>query len=132
MNKDNSLKFDVNTLFSYTFLQAYDEDGQKGFLGYLIRSQSWCMRDNQIVFPEIKTEEMVETLMRSYNDDVLKTNIMIKKDTIDKIRMFGISEYNNILNEDLEKLNKRQNVIHINNVGYKRVNRKQAKLRSQR
>lgn len=132
MNEDNSLKFDVNTLFNCTFLQAYDEDGQKGFLGYLIRSQSWCIRDNQIVFPAIKTEKLVETLMHSYNDDVLRTNIMIKKDAIDKIRVFGISGYNNVLNEDLEKLNKRQTVIHINNVGYERVNRKQAKLRCQR
>lgn len=124
MNKDNSLKFDVNTLFNCTFLQAYDEDGQKGFLGYLIRSQSWCIRDNQIVFPTIKTEKMVETLMHSYNDDVLRTNIMIKKDAIDKIRVFGILGYNNMLNEDLEKLNKRQNVIHINNVGYQKVDRR--------
>lgn len=132
MNKDNSLKFDVNTLFNCTFLQAYDEDGQKGFLGYLIRSQSWCIRDNQIVFPAIKTEKMVETLMHSYNDDVLRTNIMIKKDAIDKIRVFGILGYNNMLNEDLEKLNKRQNVIHINNVGYQKVDRRQAELRCQR
>lgn len=132
MNKDNSLKFDVNTLFNCTFLQTYDEDGQKGFLGYLIRSQSWCIRDNQIVFPAIKTEKMVETLMHSYNDDVLRTNIMIKKDAIDKIRVFGILGYNNMLNEDLEKLNKRQNVIHINNVGYQKVDRRQAELRCQR
>ena len=39
MEEKKELKFDVKRLFNYEKLHEYDEDGQKGFLGYLIREE---------------------------------------------------------------------------------------------
>ena len=39
MEEKKELKFNVEQLFNYAKLHEYDEDGQKGFLGTLIREE---------------------------------------------------------------------------------------------
>ncbi len=36
-NDENALTYDTRNLFNSNLLQQYDSDGQKGFLGYLLR-----------------------------------------------------------------------------------------------
>lgn len=49
--EENILKFDESNLFNNNILHQYDEDGQKGFLGYLLRDNRWQITENKIVFP---------------------------------------------------------------------------------
>ena len=89
MEEKKELKFDVKRLFNYEKLHEYDEDGQKGFLGYLIREEQWKIENDRIVLSnytllnlhslivnhnerEHTSEEdrFISTFLKYYNDDI--------------------------------------------------------------
>ena len=60
---NNVLQFDTEELFNYEELHYYDEDGQRGFLAYLIKTEEWKVIDNKIVFINVISEkEALETI----------------------------------------------------------------------
>ena len=62
MKNVNLLTYDNEKLFNSERLHQYDTDGQKGFLGYLIRNEKWNIENNKIVFPEINSNEKIEIM----------------------------------------------------------------------
>ena len=106
MKEEIILKFDEKNLFNKDILHQYDEDGQKGFLGYLLRKNSWRISNNQIVFPDIKSNEKIKNLLKDYDTDIKKNNLIIKKDTLDKVMVLGFSRVKDFVdNEKVRKLN---------------------------
>ena len=105
--EENTLKFDVKHLFNYEMLHEYDMDGQKGFLGYLLRTATWNIINNQIIFPNIKTSVIVEKLLKDYDTDVRKNNLLIKKDTLDKVFVYGFTRVKDMVDNDEKNIDKR-------------------------
>ena len=68
MEQNNVLKFNEKELFNSEILHQYDEDGQLGFLGYLLRYKQWKILDNNIIFPEIKKQAEIEKTLWEYGD----------------------------------------------------------------
>ena len=74
MEEKKELKFDVKRLFNYEKLHEYDEDGQKGFLGYLIREEQWKIENDRIVFPNIVNVEQIKNLLDKF-ENIKKSEI---------------------------------------------------------
>lgn len=109
MLKENILKFSENELFNKDILKQYDEDGQKGFLGYLFRNYNWSIIDNQIVFPEIQTDEEIEDLLEEYDTDIKRNNLNIKKDILDKVWVLGFAKTKDMIDAEIKEFEKREN-----------------------
>ena len=60
MNKKNILEFDNINLFNYDLLHQYDPDGQKGFLGYLMRYKQWNIEENKIILKRVDGKVLQE------------------------------------------------------------------------
>lgn len=109
MLKENSLRFDERNLFNSEILHQYDADGQKGFLGYLLRKANWRITDNQILFQEIQTDEQIEQLLKYYDTDTMKSNLEIKKDILDKVMVLGFSRVKDIVDNEGKEIESREN-----------------------
>lgn len=101
---DKELKFNVEQLFNYKILHRYDEDGQKGFLGYLIREEQWKIEDNSIVFPNITNEKQIESFLNKFNDSILRANLIVKQGVIDQIYLYGTEEFRKQLDKQIEEI----------------------------
>lgn len=104
MNKENVLKFDNINLFNYDLLHQYDPDGQKGFLGYLIRYKQWNIEENKITFPEIKQKEQIEKILREYDNTIKKGYLRIEKVTLEKASALGIEKCMRLIKEETEQI----------------------------
>lgn len=116
MKQENILKFDDKELFNSEILHQYDEDGQKGFLGYLLRYNYWIINDNKIIFPNIDSKCKIEMLLEKYKEETIKDNIRIRKDVLRDVSIFGIEKIKQMIKKDYktieknERRNKCQNV----------------------
>jgi hypothetical protein len=108
MNKESILEFDEKKLFNKDILQQYDEDGQKGFLGYLIRNKKWQIVRNKIVFPEIQKDEEIKCLLKDYDMDIMKNNLIIKKDILDKVFVLGFLRTKEIIDDESKEIRNRE------------------------
>lgn len=109
MEQKNILKFDDKELFNNKMLHQYDADGQKGFLGYLIRYKQWIIDSNKIIFPEIiNSKEKIEKLLTEYNVEILKNNLVIKKLILDDVSAFGVERLEQTIEEESKKIEKRE------------------------
>ena len=104
MEEKKELKFDVEQLFNYKRLHEYDEDGQKGFLGYLIREEQWKIENDSIVFPNIVNEEQIESLLNKFNDSILRANLVVKQGVINQIYLYGAEEFRKQLDKQIEEI----------------------------
>lgn len=84
---NNVLQFDTEELFNYEELHYYDEDGQRGFLAYLIKTEEWKVIDNKIVFINIISEKEVHELIKKYDTEIMKENLRIKKGALETISL---------------------------------------------
>ena len=89
-NSFDILTFDEKELFNDRILQQYDEDGQKGVLGYLLRYKQWKIENNKIVFPDIKTRLQIFYLLREYENDERIQNTKIRQQVIRNVKSFGV------------------------------------------
>lgn len=104
MVEKKELKFDVEQLFNYEKLHEYDEDGQKGFLGYLIREEQWKIENDSIVFPNIVNVEQIENLLDKFNDTILRANLIVKQSVINQIYLYGTEEFRKQLDKQIEEI----------------------------
>lgn len=101
MDKDNILKFDEKGLFNSNLLQQYDEHGQKGFLGYLLRYKNWKIDENKIIFPDIKSNEKIQELLIEYDKDTKKNYINIQNVTLEKVSIYGLTQCQEMLKKEI-------------------------------
>ena len=90
MEQENILKFNDKELFSNKILHQYDEDGQKGFLGFLLRYKQWEIVNNNIIFPNIKTRQEIVNLLREYEYDEKIQYTKIRQQAIRNVKYFGV------------------------------------------
>lgn len=90
MEQEKILKYNNKELFNYDILHRYDEDGQKGFLGYLLRYKQWEIKDDNIIFPDIKTRQQIPNIIREYDNDKRIEVIKIRQEVIRTAKYFGV------------------------------------------
>lgn len=100
--KENNLTYDEKELFNSEILQQYDNDGQRGFLGYLIRHEKWTIEGGEIIFPDVKSEEIIQKLLKDYDTDVKKSNLQIMKQDLRNVSVFGLASLEHTI-ERIEK-----------------------------
>ena len=108
MNSEEVLKFDELELFNNEILQQYDNDGQKGFLGYLIRYEKWKIEGGEIIFPNVNSKERIQKLLRDYEIDVRKINLQIMKQDLRNVSMFGLDGLEEMIKKTEKEI--RQNI----------------------
>ena len=108
MEEQYALKFDTKKLFNSSRLQQYDEDGQKGFLGYLIKNEKMEIKNNSIVFPDITTEDKIEEKIKAYNVDTRKFIIKNNLQAFFVANIVGSETYQKDLEKEFNELNKNQ------------------------
>ena len=91
MNREEVLKFDEFELFNSEILQQYDNNGQKGFFGYLIRYEKWKVEGGEIIFPNVNSKERIQKLLKDYDIDIRKTYLQIMKQDLRNVSMFGLA-----------------------------------------
>ena len=107
MEEKKELKFDVKRLFNYEKLHEYDEDGQKGFLGYLIREEQWKIENDRIVFPNIVNVEQIKNLLDKFNDSILRAILIVKQGVIDQIYLYGTEEFRKQIDKQIDEIDKK-------------------------
>ena len=108
MEQENILKFDDKELFNNEILHQYDEDGQKGFLGYLLRYKQWTISSNKIIFPDINSKEKIEKLLAEYNTETMKNNIIVRKQVLRDVSVFGVERLEQMIKEESKEIEKRE------------------------
>lgn len=108
MEQEKILKFDNKELFNNEILHQYDEDGQKGFLGYLLRYKQWTISSNKIIFPNINSKEKIEKLLVEYNTEIMKNNIIVKKQVLMDVSVFGVKRLEQMIKEESKEIEKRE------------------------
>lgn len=103
-NDENALTYDTRNLFNSNLLQQYDSDGQKGFLGYLLRHKNWKIEENKILFPDINTKDEINKLTKEYDLEYIKMNYEIQKQTLKEASIFGINELEEMLKNKYKKM----------------------------
>jgi len=101
-NNLDILTFDEKELFNNEILQQYDNDGQRGFAGYLIRHEKWTVEGGEIVFPDINSKEKIQKLLKDYDTDVKKYSLQIMRQDLNDVSVFGIDG----LERKIERINK--------------------------
>lgn len=113
MMKNEVLTFRTKELFNDKELHQYDEDGQKGFLGYLLRYEQWEIKENQIVFPGITNKEKINELLEDYSRDIKITNLRIRRGTLNTVDIIGKEAYKKQIDEELKQLSKKGKHKHM-------------------
>lgn len=84
-------EFDEENLFNNEILHQYDEDGQRSFLGHLIRYEKWTVEEGKIIFPDINSKNKVQKLLKDYDTDVKKYNLQIMRQDLRNVSVFGLA-----------------------------------------
>lgn len=108
------LEFRTDTLFNSKRLQQYDEEGQKHFLGYILRVEEWNIKDNKITFPNITDENKVEKLIKNNELELKAINLSIKKSALETIFVVGHLKYQDMLDEERKQIEKENKGIDKN------------------
>ena len=108
MEEQYVLRFDTKGFFNSPRLQQYDEDGQKVFLGYLMKNEKMEIKNNSIVFPDITTEDKIEEKIKAYNVDTRKFIIKNKLQAFFVANIVGSETYQKDLEKEFNELNKNQ------------------------
>lgn len=108
MKRENVLTFDEKELFNSEILQQYDNDGQRGFLGYLIRHEKWTIEGGEIIFPEITKEEQIKEKIQAFDDYTKKGVLIAQKGIINEIYLFGGEEVRQKINKELQEIDNRE------------------------
>ena len=106
--KEEVLRFNEKELFNNEILQQYDTDGQKGFLGYLIRNEEWKIENNKIIFPEITKEEQIKEIIQAFDDYNKKGVLIAQKGIINEIYLLGGEEVRKRINKELQGIDDRE------------------------
>lgn len=110
-NTNNILKYDEINSFNNEIIKQYDSDGQKGFLGYLLRYKKWKIVGNEIIFPEIKSNAQIKKVLKEYNLDSQKYCNQIQRRTLGDVSIFGLARLEHMLQADKEKFEKEQKAL---------------------
>ncbi len=106
--EENALKFDENNLFNSEILHQYDSDGQLGFMGYLLRNEKWKIVDNQIIFPEIQTEEKIQESIERYDLNLKKQLLQVKREVINLVFVLGYAETKTKLDKERDEIESKE------------------------
>lgn len=106
IDNENFLTFDDNNLFNSKLLHQYDEDGQKGFLGFLLRYKNWKIDKNKIVFPDIKNQRHIKSILKEYDLDIKKFSYQIQKQTLNDVSVFGLDRIEQNLKNEYKEIQK--------------------------
>ena len=110
MKENETLKYNEDKLFNSENLQQYDEEGQKYFLGYLLRKgYKFEIREKEIIFTDITSEKKVNEMIEHYNNDSKIDNLNTKREAVRAIRVMGTEEYSKTIEKKLRDLKKREN-----------------------
>ena len=107
-HQNSILRYDEINLFNNDIIKQYDNDGQKGFLGYLLRYKKWKVVGNEIVFPDIKNNIQIKKLLKEYNLDSQKYCNQIQRRTLQDVSIFGLARLEHMLQMEQEKIEKNQ------------------------
>lgn len=105
MKENDVLKYSQNGKFNSENLTQYDIEGQKYFLSYLLKKgYKFNIKNGQIEFKEIASENKVKDIIDKYNNDSMIENLNIKRQSLAQIRMMGVEEYSRVLERKLKRL----------------------------
>lgn len=107
-HQNSILRYDEINLFNNDIIKQYDNDGQKGFLGYLLRYKKWKVVGNEIIFPDIKNNTQIKKLLKEYNLDSQKYCNQIQRRTLQDVSIFGLARLEHMLQMEQEKIEKNQ------------------------
>ena len=108
--KDNQiLEYHEKKQFNSENLQQYDNEGQKYFLGYLLRKgYNWEIKESKIIFKDITSEEKVKEMIEHYNNDSRIDTLNIKRQCIREARAVGLEEYSQMVDKKLKSLTQKK------------------------
>ena len=110
MKENEALKYHESQQFNSENLKQYDTEGQKYFLGYLLRKgYKFQIREKEIIFTDISSEKKVNEMIEHYNNDSRIDNLNIKREAVRAIRVMGTEEYSKTIEKKLRDLKKREN-----------------------
>lgn len=109
MRENEILKYHKSQQFNSENLKQYDTEGQKYFLGYLLRKgYDFNIKNGEIEFKDITSENKVKEVIEKYNNESMIENINIKKQSVRAIRVMGIEEYSQTIEKKLRSLKRKE------------------------
>lgn len=109
MRENETLKYHESQQFNSENLKQYDTEGQKYFLGYLLRKgYDFNIKNGEIEFKDITSENKVKEVIEKYNNESMIENINIKKQSVRAIRVMGIEEYSQTIEKKLRSLKRKE------------------------
>lgn len=105
MKENKVLKYIEKEEFNSNILKQYDKEGQKYFLGYLLRKgYNFNIKDGAIEFKDITSEDKIKEIIEKYNNESIIENLYLKKEVVKAISVIGINEYNKTLDRKIRTL----------------------------
>lgn len=109
MKEGEFLKYNEEKLFNSEYLKQYDSEGQRYFLAYLLKENySLQIRNNEIIFTDISSEDMVSRIAKKYDNDTKKQVLKTKMEAVRDIEIIGITDYTKSLNKQMKELDNRK------------------------
>lgn len=109
MKENETLKYDEKKQFNSKILQQYDAEGQRYFLGYLLRKgYKLAIKESEIIFTDISLEDKVKEVIERYNNETKIENLNIKRQCIRETREIGLEAYSKMIDNKLRKLNRNE------------------------
>ena len=94
-------------LFSSSKLWDYDEEGQKFFLAYLMKSEEWHIENNTIVFKDLSSFN-IDRKLQEYDDYCKKEMLKHQKQILDYAKITSIEFCENSIERQLENIKERE------------------------
>ena len=98
------LSFNKQELFNNDILKQYDEDGQLGFLGYLLRNKEFIIEDNNIIFSKITSQSKIKKVLGEYNKQCIKEYLKAQKTILDDALVWGITETKDKIDKKIKEI----------------------------
>lgn len=99
--------FSDKNLFSSSKLWEYDEEGQKFFLAYLMKSEEWHIENNTIVFKDL-TSYNIDRKLQEYNDYCKKEMLRHQKAILDYVKITSVDFCEKSIEKQLEEIKERE------------------------
>ena len=94
-------------LFSSSKLWEYDEEGQKFFLAYLMKSEEWHIENNTIVFKDLSSFN-IDRKLQEYDYYCKKEMLKHQKQILDYAKITSIEFCENSIERQLENIKERE------------------------